>query len=286
MKSKKLLTDIAYKALMHSSLLRGIYLRRRFCDEQKLELEGPAGDLNPHPSVIHFTLHKCASVFVSQVLEILARNSDMRFANLPAYFSHSGKDKLQMQINTEPNIVSDLFSKQGYVYAALRHPQIVPLVEEIDDYKIVLVLRDPRDKLISTYYSTGYTHRMALHPNHRGNFAKYREKVGSRTVDDYVLEEYPMWLERYELYVDNLLNRPNVLLLKFEDMVTDFDEWMDHLFNFVDLDVDRSVLARVERKFKEKSRPLQNRRANLEPETIEILNDKFERVIQGLGYDL
>ena len=61
-------------------------------------------------------------------------------------------------------------------------------IANFEKYRVVLMIRDPRDVLVSRYYSLGYSHTPpSKHSDKYGDFLKERKRIRQITVDEYVV---------------------------------------------------------------------------------------------------
>jgi len=204
------------------------------------------------------------------------------------------------------------------VWAALRGC-IAPVrffvdVPHIGDYDVILHLRDPRDVLVSMFYSYCFIHSGEIAPN-----TGYRSEAAREGIDRFVLakvteqstryrgdygtgghleDRIGNLRRRYEDYVEHLLDRPNVLLLKYEDMVTDYRSWLQRFVTPFPLgDKGRVVddlAAQSDTFFPKRSQDVMSHarhitpgdyRVKLKPSTIEQLDSIFSPVLARLGYE-
>ncbi|MGB5024323.1 MAG: sulfotransferase domain-containing protein, partial [Saprospiraceae bacterium] len=177
----------------------------------------------------------------------------------------------------------------GYFYGAFRAYYPFP---NLDKFKIVLVLRDPRDVLTSFYFSTLFNHPLSSVEvyNDRNKYANY-------TIDKYVLEIAPRMQKIYADYCNNLLHRENVLFLKYEDMIEDFGPWLQRLTNFLDLknaeEQVQQIISKTSFKVKKEDKHsfIRNVKAGdhlskLKTETILALNKLFQNELEILNYPI
>ena len=185
--------------------------------------------------ILVFTLHKSASMFIHQQCKFLCGAAGLEYhsPNLPA----SGLSARRLL--TDPTI----WSERHGCFAPLRFFIDIPRLEE---YAIILHLRDPRDVLVSMFYSYCFTHPGELAPN-----TGYRREVAERGIDDFVIakssersgelrgdygsgghieELIGNVPHRYGVYLSRLLSRPNVTLVRYEDMVTDYRAWLEKVY--------------------------------------------------------
>jgi hypothetical protein len=186
-------------------------------------------------------------------------------------------------------------------------------IPNVDDYRIVLHLRDPRDVLVSMFFSYCFIHAGEIEAN-----TGYRREVAERGIDAFVLAKTSQnggalrgdygtgghvedlignLPARYSAYVSRLLGKPNVTLVKYEEMVTDYRGWLDRFiapFPIADkAAVIEQMVARAPGVFP--ARPTDTMthirhvtpgdyKAKLKPATIEYLDDVFAGTLAALGY--
>jgi hypothetical protein len=252
--------------------------------------------------IVVFTLHKSASMFIHQQCELLCRLSGMSYhsPNVPA----SGLDARRLLTD------KDLWRLRHGCFAPVRFFVDIP---QIDDYDVILHLRDPRDVLVSMFYSYCYIHPGEIEAN-----TGYRRDVASRGIDAFVLakasersSEYRgdygtgghvedligNLPKRYRDYIERLLTRPNVLLVKYEEMVTDYRRWLEKFINPFPIDDKRKVIeewaARSQAFFPKRANDAMNHvrhvtpgdyKAKLQPSTIRALDEIFSGTLDALGY--
>jgi len=55
------------------------------------------------------------------------------------------------------------------------------------------------------------------------------------TIDEFVLNEAENFKTIYKAYCNNLLDKSNVLFLKYEEMISDFPAWLNKLSGFLEI---------------------------------------------------
>jgi hypothetical protein len=179
---------------------------------------------------------------------------------------------------------------------------------------VILHLRDPRDVLVSMYYSYCFIHAGEIAGN-----TGYRKEIAERGIDDFVLGKasdrsgsYPgdygtgghledvigNMPKRYADYTDKLLGKPNVTLVKYEEMVTNYRAWLEKFIRpFALKDEGRVVdelVSMAPRLFPKRSQDVMNHlrhvtpgdyRNKLKPETIRQLDAIFAGTLDALGYE-
>jgi len=252
--------------------------------------------------IIVFTLHKSASMFLHKQCELLSRLSGIEYhsPNVPT----SGIDARRLLTDKE------IWRTRHGCFAPIRFFVDVPNMEQ---YEIILHLRDPRDVLVSMFFSYCF-----IHPGEIAGNTGYRREVAVRGIDAFVLDKASgnssayrgdygtgghvedlvgSMSHRYRAYINGLLGRPNVMLVAYEEMVTDYRSWLERFIKSFPLaDKQRVVDELVELSptfFPRRDGDVMahvrhvtpgDYRKKLRPETIHQLDEVFSDVLHVLGY--
>lgn len=118
-------------------------------------------------------------------------------------------------------------------FGQIRPGEADPCIPDaLDDYRILLHLRDPRDAITSLYYSVTFSH-----PRKQGGFNpsdEQRKHWEAEGVDKYVLDARHQIRERYLTLLNSLYGRRNVVFTRYEDLVADFGPWLDKFLSVFD----------------------------------------------------
>ena len=110
----------------------------------------------------------------------------------------------------------------------------------------------------------------------------------------HAIENIVRYFTIYQEYCQSLLDKPNVLFVTYEKMVTDFDTWLDSIIEFLKLKVSPELVSKIKEEadftvkeeniyaHKRQVLPGEHQR-KLKPETIEILNYNIEYFPKGLA---
>lgn len=198
------------------------------CKGKKIEAAGAE-------SILFFTTYKCASVFLGDVLRELTNPRGYKHANFDSYFTHQEKDVHMCY--QDQSFIDAAFRDKGIVYGPMRHYQSIP---EIERYKVLLVLRDPRDVLVSHYYSLLFSH-----PVISKKLLEKRKINKGKDIDAFVLENLEDYARIYERYQEELLGRHNVLFVPYEKIIVEPKQSFSKINEFLGLSVDECVVDKI-----------------------------------------
>jgi len=191
---------------------------------------------------------------------------------------------------------TDVYKKSGYMYGpfyGMDQEELTLPISNLDDFKIFLMLRDPRDVLTSYYLYQAYS---SYENPAKQEFLMARNKeVQAKSIDTWVLEKAPLFKARYEDYFEKLYGKPNVLFLKYEDMIADFEPWLAQLIDFSGLNLSKETIESIKKtanfnvdKEDRKSHKRQvtpgDHKRKLKDETINLLNAEFKEILVGFQY--
>ncbi len=135
------------------------------------------------------------------------------------------------------------FDAGGRYFGALRQGPL-PDHHYARDDKIVIHVRDPRDCLTSLYFSVAYSHAVPEGAG-REQFLKNRERVVSQSIDKFCLSRAPRYAGFFEAYAEMIEQMPGILISRYEDMVSDFETWLQRLLDYLDVPATHPVVRRI-----------------------------------------
>jgi len=210
-------------------------------------------------SIIFFTQHKSASTFVARILETIgSQNIGLKHVNYPNLVSDVGcyfdfGERFQSENDWFYQNSNSMFKKMGHIYGPHRVPFFIP---EIALFKKIIFLRDPRDSLISRYYSFGFSHGVPKDSVGGGFFLEERNKIHNETIDSYCKRMALLWskplLKNYKKILESSLEEP--LFIKYEDYIKNPRAIINKIFEYCEL----SDMNKLTEKLSNKANPVQN----------------------------
>ena len=276
--------------------LRDIYYRKRFKTELAL-IKGTHKNSNNHPSIIHFSFNKAATQYVKSILARCTAKNCMVPADIHDYAFNSNFPYLDQLSAEEMEKYKHIFKSTGYLYSTFGG--MIEGIPDLDKYKLVLITRDPRDILVSGYYSIAYSHGS---PSDFGDklegFMSDRNKAKEQSIDDYVLSTSDQVFDIFSRYQTLLVDKyENTYVTTYEKMVSDFKNWLAELINYCELELSREFFQGLLKEHEDKKPKKENihkhvrkgqpgdYKQKLQPRTIKLLNEKFDPILKSYHYN-
>ncbi|MFO7871860.1 MAG: sulfotransferase domain-containing protein [Kiritimatiellia bacterium] len=255
------------------------------CSTERRLSAGQQVSFSKKPSVLVFTVHRSGSTFLGRLLHTLVNQSDMVMADFDTFFALQEIPVREGFKDTD--FINRVFSPEGYVYGPCRSFRDIP---DVGRYRKLLLLRDPRDALVSKYYSIAYSHIPVSM-----NLLRRRRKALTETVDQFVLEEAEELRQKYAEYADKVLKDKKTLYCRFEDMMSKPSDFLERLQEFMEIHLPRREIKKLlgkQMKPPAKEDIYRHRRsgktggyrAKLTPATISQLNHIFGNLLETFGY--
>jgi len=282
--------------MLQVPLLRSWQINRQFWLERAL-LNGRSPAVTDHISVIHFSINKAATQYTKRIMlrcgvenELLAvRMNDYAWnKDFPFLFTLS-EEELERYVH--------IFHPCGYLYTVFGG--LVEGIPNIQDYRTVVMIRDPRDILVSEYYSYSKSHSSPRSAAKLAEFETFRAKVKDQTVDEYTIEASHRLKFRLQQYLNLQQAAPAICVLKYEEMIADFSTWLNKLLAHcqwqISATLHEQLLEEAGRGRRKKHEdPNSHRRQitpgdhkrKLQPETINYLNEYMAEVLLGFDYQI
>ena len=253
-------------------------------------LDAPAA--HGGPSSFAFALNKAGSVLLNQLVSDLAKAAGRPSLNVPSalFMAGEGDDGIDQRDLTA------LFSEPGYVFTGFRN--YGSYLEPIDlsvNPKLLLV-RDPRDILVSFYFSVARSHALPNGGPGREELLRRRAFAAASDIDTYLLSDQCDKIRRnYDGIIDKLLVQRNLTVYRYEDVIFRKRWWVADICRRLELRVGFKKRWKIARKHDvrpEKEKPDQhirqvrpgNFRRHLRPETIREIERRYAAPMECFGY--
>ena len=242
-----------------------------------------------------FSIHKAGSTLMHKMIGEVCNAAGIPAISIPDILFKEGLTEKGWE--SEPQIGALI--GPGRVYYGYRYlPQfLVDADPDLRTRPTVLLVRDPRDALVSQYFSFGGKHLSHRLPDkNKEQFIERNSRTADLEIDEYVLQAGRNYLKKMQSYRD-ALDLDSILMRRYEDIYFDKRGFLGEIFTTFRLPVAADILDSVAArndirpdaeqtgKHIRKGAP-GDHREKLRPETIARLNDLFHDTCKDYGYDL
>ena len=260
-------------------------------------------------NVLIYTVHKAASMFLHKLGGDVAKRMELDFYSIndKKYYDliQESSWKSFIEATTKPSCFGPIRAGEDVALPVYPH--------NIEKYSVILHIRDPRDVLTSAYYSHVYSHRKTKRFRPSDEQRKEWEDQG---VDQFVINRIERVKNEYEGLCTHFLGKKNVIVLKYEDMVTDYGKWLDGFLSafkefvpkqrsgfgrILDRNTHQKIYDALYRKYKDDFSPAKSKEdvyshkrqvtpgdhaRKLEMSSIETLNNELSSILADLDYPI
>lgn len=249
------------------------------------------------PSTYLVGIKKGGSTLLAKVMRDIAPYADRPVFEYPAVAFLEG-----LPGTRTIDDIDGALRKPGYIYGVFRWAPESDLfdlgsLQQEDGRRtaqFLLLFRDPRDVLVSLYYSDAKSHPIPKTGLLRDQMLKKREELEAISLDEYVLIQAPAYLRHFYRTLQ-LETIPGVKVLRYEDIIYDKKQLVSTVADVMNAELEPSIVEEIAKRHdqipsheKEDSHVRQvhpgNFRKKLKPETIDELNKIFSVILGKLGY--
>lgn len=236
-------------------------------------------------------VRKSGSSIFSSIVNALAIFNEIHAVDLPGVMFKQGIRYIEW--NNHPRIADLLW--RGNVYIGFRDPPTAFYPDPVfREGKKILVVRDPRDALVSEYFSNAFSHSLPNQKDGTSVLEQERQKALQADVEQYVLQRVPE-LNRTVAGYKGLIGDPNLLVLRYEEIIFDKAGWIRSIARHFGWQVSDQLIGNIlgwadVRPDMEDPKAFVRRVApgdhldKLSPAVIAQVNAKLSDVWPGLGY--
>jgi hypothetical protein len=249
----------------------------------KNERQAEKGKFTPESSrqsVIFFSYYRSGSMVFGRIMNELLNSVDLERLDFASYRAKQMK-KVSADFSKED--FGHYLIDRGVLHSVFRKPSFE---YEVKKFKTVLLLRDPRDAIVSHYLSIKNAHTF----NNTENIEMWKD-VSNIGVDEWVLEHSKTYRKDLESYIDFIKeSKEDIFFFLYEEMVSDFTELLPRICDYLEIDSSKLDMGKVMEiaDFKpsaennlahKRSAKPGGHKKKLKPETIESLNKEFGKIL-------
>jgi len=244
-------------------------------------------------SVFLIGLPKAGSTLLNLVMRPLCVK-----AGLSAFSLHNTFHDMGITAQDYPTKVDPLFVEYGYAYLGFRTWIARHAMPGAADGRVIFLVRDPRDMVVSQFFSQAFSHRPpggTVGGEAIRKFEERRREIVKKNINKYVLEIADTVSRSYATTVKKL-EAVGHKTWRYEDIIFEKQRWVEEMLDYLDLNVPDAMVKRVVgrhdllpdaeeiHKHVRKVTPGDHRN-KLSEGTIAKLNSVFSEILGRFDYD-
>tara|TARA_B100000315_G_C14552135_1_gene576369 strand:+ start:960 stop:1790 length:831 start_codon:yes stop_codon:yes gene_type:complete len=256
---------------------------------ERLHLKIPEG--SGDASVYFLALHKSGSVLQTQLINEITRILGLASFALPEELFRRG-----VNLSDCPLELLRVLERPGYWFHGFRSLWLLEYVRRFRDSRKLVLVRDPRDMVVSYYFSVKRSHAVPADGKVRESVLNQREAASRLAVNEFVrngkadfiihnMRTYARLVEVYECDV-----------IKYEDYIYDKPAWIRRLCDSGGTSPNSATVERLAKKhdvWPDEERPEShirqvapgNHQNHLDEQTLAGLERRFNDVFRSFGYE-
>lgn len=231
-----------------------------------------------------FSYHKSGSTLMDNMVRRYCKTLDIPTFSLFNAAFDSGIPTNAIMADTLP-----CFSKTGRIYTGFRHYPRFDL--DLTGVTCILLVRDPRDMLVSMYYSVSKSHVV---PKRHLNFMKRRREAASMTIDEFALRKSVEYTRNFQKYQQKLPTE-TLITYRYEDVIYEKENWLGNLVTKLGLPKNPELVRNIAGEFdifpktEDQEKHIRqvhpgNYKNKLKKKTIDVLNEKLSEFLNYYDY--
>ena len=108
----------------------------------------------------------------------------------------------------------------------------------------IFLVRDPRDRLVSQYFSFSRSHQEPESGYASANFSLTRKKAQRLLIDNYAIDQNDWIISNWRAYHEHL-DPMTTRVYRYEDVIFRKVEWLSDILNFFDLPCDEKIIESI-----------------------------------------
>ena len=235
-------------------------------------------------SAFVFAFHKSGSTLINNMLaEYCSKIGASTFSLFDKAFEQG------VSTNAIQADAAECFKERGYIYTGFRHYPKFDI--DLSGHPVVLLARDPRDMLVSLYFSIRNSHEI---PEGEERLRRNREATSEMDIDDFVLNSWGVYMRAFERYKTEL-SKGYLTIFRYEDVIYDKEKWLGDVVVALGLGQNLAYVRKVANKYnvfpsrEDANKHIRqvhpgNYKEKLSPKTTEKLNELLKDFLVYFEY--
>jgi hypothetical protein len=193
------------------------------------------------PTAFALSIRKSGSSIFNNIVTAIARASGRTVVDIPAT---AFENNIPYPLWNDPSNLPGLVWR-GNIYVGFRDAPTAIFNDRVFQQATKLLLvRDPRDILVSEFFSNAYSHSLPKKDSNASVVAKERKAALQSDIETYVLgriEALNDTIRRYQ----PLLNDERLTVLRYEDVIFEKASWMSQIADAFELDLTERLIKDI-----------------------------------------
>ena len=192
-----------------------------------------------------FGLHKCGSSLLQKIFVDVCTELQIPDISIP---EAAFKQGISTPIWSGNESLNDVI-RDGYCVRGFRDfPSFLAGNKLLPQRKKILLVRDPRDALVSAYFSFAQSHPLPKKGQLLADIEKQRADIMGMDIESYVVNNAPTFKNAFNKYQHNIGDNPLLKTYRYEDIIFDKYNWIKDMLNFLDLSLEESKIDEIAKK--------------------------------------
>ena len=182
------------------------------------------------------------------------------------------------------------FNKTGCIYTGFRHFPAFDL--DVSGAPVIWLVRDPRDMMVSLYYSVLKSHVI---PKGLVSFTKNRKEAAKLDINQYVIEKSKSFAGQFQRY-QKMLEGSDLKIYRYEDVIYDKEKWLTDVVSKLGVERNQRHIKNIAKQFdvipetENENKHIRqvhpgNHTRKLTNQTIQELNTLFSDFLKYFNYE-
>lgn len=190
-----------------------------------MDVEFELNQDDSRPPFFVLGIRKSGSSIFNSIAAALAEPNGYKFIDVAGRLFERGVAVSEWQDNAELSMIV----RPGNLYGGFRNaPKGLYSHPGFKNLRKALLVRDPRDALVSEYFSNAYSHSVPNAGSARDEMLKLRSSARSSDIQEYALSMAPALRKTMREYI-MLTRKMECKVFRYEDVIFEKAEWMRSL---------------------------------------------------------